>query len=414
MVTMSCGGELHQATCDFAEVPCTHPDCEEMVLRKDLAEHESACGYALIPCSHEGCLEFIPRRGIEEHEATCRMRMSYLYGVPMIEWQKAFIEQQAGEVPEGFGADSIECDEPAAVAVRLVVEAVKKYAPPVAAAFNSEPLVQSCPACDRLYETSNLAGHLRRCDYINIDCEWCGNPVLQGGYEGHKKLYCEKCFADCPQGCGAAVAMKELNDHVAHSCVNREVVCSNEGCGQTFIAHQLEGHSVECSSRVVSCEVCSKEMKAVELQVHGTICHKTLYFDDRILERQLSDTVYPVYEAEEGKLIYLMVPAFFLKGDEWLRLGIIRLYQEAEVRATLRFGKHWDFYGTEMVRYSQKSGCCKLDCLNSDGTLLLSYECRFDDCKHMEVMGNHHPVCRLRRQAKGEWVYFRLRMIPKL
>ena len=78
----------------------------------------------------------------------------------------------------------------------------------------------------------------------------------------------------CPNDCGAKELQEDqVEGHLAHACLNRQIVCPNN-CpeGQKMLAKLLVPHLEKtCSRRLVPCRLgCGKEVVVDELVLHET------------------------------------------------------------------------------------------------------------------------------------------------
>ena len=465
--------EEHYDKCDFALVSCSYLGCGKEVIKKDFDDHQLACDCRLIGCKHEGCEAFISKRNMSAHEAVCAMRVSDIDGVPVLQWKKEFIEKHRGVVPEGFGVHSMACAEPAAVALTLLLEAVHSHESSQAVSQEqpiviNTPLTQRCHGCNRAFTTEHLPEHVRNCHDLYVNCPYCHTLVVQTKLGDHQKIECEELFVYCDWRCGRTVLLKDLDNHM-ESCEYRKEYCSL-GCGQTLPifaksqheisdcvrsihecpigcgeklqlqnmvihqssecsnrimscphkcgsqkpCHEMEQHSKECEYRAIVCSVCSRRLKASSYDQHVSVCQNTWDFDGRTLERQLNpDSEYPIYEADEGRLLYLLIPTCLIRGVS-MNLGWVRFCKEKSIKIVLEvFMK--EIKACSNGAYRPK---CYIDCLDSDSTVLFSYGSELNgyivqlasSIDSVRVMGEYLSSI---NSLKGEWVYLRIKVIAR-
>ena len=88
-----CVEQLIEAT--ELELPCRHPNCEYIAMKRDLESHEKKCEYRIVPCPDGECQQEMPFHALLDHITNGR---STLENSRLIFWPK--MPNLISELPE--------------------------------------------------------------------------------------------------------------------------------------------------------------------------------------------------------------------------------------------------------------------------------------------------------------------------
>lgn len=122
--------------------------------------------------------------------------------------------------------------------------------------------LERCEHCKKYISSVNLVMHVAHCQRNIQMCRTCGEPVSKVNWqehqEDHKPVKCDRC--------GKEISKASLENHIANSCLKREVACVY--CGLDMSFSELNNHEVYCGSRTEPCETCKKFVMIKDIPSH--------------------------------------------------------------------------------------------------------------------------------------------------
>ena len=135
-----------------------------------------------------------------------------------------------------------------------------------------------CPSCKMVYISANtvkdvrmdneVGGLLVNCPNKNKNCKWVGELK----YVTNHLDTCPYHNVPCTKKCGVKMLRQSLESHLTKDCPKRSHTCPH--C-RLIGEHQMitgHGHLSICSGVLVSCTLCSKEVKRAMIKTHVVAC----------------------------------------------------------------------------------------------------------------------------------------------
>ena len=85
-----------------------------------------------------------------------------------------------------------------------------------------------CKYCKAKFPLNTAKHHVRRCDVVPVDCNFCSQPVKRKDHGQHMEV-CP--FRDVVCACGSTMKEKDQENHVATTCDFKEELCPLK-CGE--------------------------------------------------------------------------------------------------------------------------------------------------------------------------------------
>ena len=112
-----------------------------------------------------------------------------------------------------------------------------------------EKVVVKCEnGCDVILLGSEIDFHLKHsCVKREMECEHCNKPIV---YEKLVEQHYDECFLDyqvpCPKNCNVDLKRKLIGSHLDKECPNMEVECPYKmfGCEQELLRRALDEHKI--------------------------------------------------------------------------------------------------------------------------------------------------------------------------
>eukprot|EP01083_Nonionella_stella_P014818 41503_1 len=150
--------------------------------------------------------------------------------------------------------------------------------------------------CSWKGELIDLRCHLvNECEFHLIECEFCGNKVLQHNMAIHHEFECLDIKLNCRNdGCLHRIRRRLMDYHCSHQCEHRVVNCVNSECDARVSLFNLSDHLDECQENPTRCEYfkygCTSNIKRKHKELHNKNFEaKHVKLKVNALERMLTD-----------------------------------------------------------------------------------------------------------------------------
>ena len=378
---------------------------EKSITLPDMVRHTECCN-PIETCSNPSCGFSGTHDELESHAAECIYQTVTLGSIPLLLWEKNFIEQQMTEIPDSFGAET-QVANPAGIAVTLLLEKIRSASGSLETDLTPESqlLCQTCPACCHPFESRSLKAHLEVCQHIFINCD-CGATLKRGNLDKHKTCQCTT-LTTCPL-CGEIFQSKELNHHTSMECAKRLVSCKNPDCNDSIPYSELEAHLGECEYSPLPCKICEASVKRKEMDEHRLACMFVVDFDGRKMRRNFNINL-PTYSSHEPPETFIIfVPTAALRDKKTIDIGSIPTNSGHYIaRARLESDRYsW------LIFRAVYCSRLRLACLTTQGQCLFHFASVWFNQQDIAMNSYDYPVCKQEHQLPADpWVVFRLTIL---
>ncbi len=242
------------------KISCYHTECKKIMCIRDTDKHiKNECEYEPVPCSD--CQQNIIRFQLAEHKQIChkRLMVCLLCGILYKFDEHSAHKKVCAEEAVKCRIDN--CDQ--MVRNKDLYNHMSKC----------DYAILTCAHCKdykqirKFYERDN---HGNTCPMRLVTCNKCNAKIFAGDLQKHMDITCVERLVSC-NFCKQSIVCKHMNDHKSFSCCYRSVLCKL--CQTYIIFKNLDKHNTEqCIHRPAKCPHCNDTIKLSELPKHETIC----------------------------------------------------------------------------------------------------------------------------------------------
>ena len=128
------------------------------------------------------------------------------------------------------------------------------------------PTVCVFPGCTWRGKFRDYEAHEKRCEFRQVTCPLCGQPVADGRLAEHQANDCPQRLVTC-EYCGAEMPAKRIKAH-QDQCEKVPIVC--ERCSAVVIREKMKDHlEKSCPKRTIMCPMgCAEQFELDRLSEH--------------------------------------------------------------------------------------------------------------------------------------------------